>query len=108
MDFASNGGVENKRASYRAHVQWSDEGVNRNIRGPCRPDLGAAQDDLDAMRSLARGMGREEGYAAMEAEAKRRREGKVSKEQGSVKQRDGGRYRRPSVAGSTVALPFRD
>ena len=69
MDFMTFGGVEGKRGSFCAHVQWSDKGVNRHIRGPCRPDQAAAQTDLDTMRCSASGMGREEGYEAMEAEA---------------------------------------
>ena len=42
------------------------------------------------MRSAARGMGRAEGFAAMDAEANRLREGKTPKEHGSVGHFDGG------------------
>ena len=84
MDFTNAGDVEEKRASYRAHVQWKDAGVNRNIRGPVRPDPETAQNDLEKMRSSANGMGREDGFSAIAAEAKRLRDGKAPKEDGSV------------------------
>ena len=84
MDFTKLGGVEGKRYSFCAHVQWSDKGVNRHIRGPCRPDQAAAQTDLDTMRCSASGMGREEGFAAMDAVAKRLREGKAPNAEGTL------------------------
>ena len=67
MDFTNVGGVEVKGASYRAHVVWKDSGVNRNIRGPAWPNEETALQDLQNMRSAARGMGRENGFAALQA-----------------------------------------
>ena len=37
--------------------------------GPRRPDRQAAEEDLLSMRAAASGMGREDGFAAMAAEA---------------------------------------
>ena len=65
-------------------------GVNRNIQGPRRPDEGAAKGDLASMRAAASGVAREEGFAAMDAEANRLEEIKAPKEQGSVEEFDGG------------------
>ena len=128
MDFTSCGALEVKGAVQRAHVQWSDNGAKRNIRGPFRTDQEVAQKDLESMRAAASGMRREDGFSAMEAKAQQLREGKAPREQGSVEEFDGGyradmrwyeggsqrhahgprrRYRRPSVVGGTVALPFR-
>ena len=90
MDFTNIGGVEVKGATYRAHIVWKDSRVNRNIRGPAWPNQEIALLDLQSMRSAARGMGREEGFAAMGAEANRLKEGKAPKEQGSVEEFDGG------------------
>ena len=84
MDFTKIGGVEVKGASYRAHAVWKDSGVNRHIRGPCRPDQEAAQKDLDSMRSAASGREREQGFTAMAKETNRLREDKTPKEEGSV------------------------
>ena len=74
---------------FRARVDYREEGEKRHIPGPWRPDEQAAKDDLVAIRAAASGMGREDGYAAMAAEAKRLREGKPMTEGGCVKQQEG-------------------
>ena len=66
----------------RAHVQWSDNGRNRNIRGPFRLDEEAAKEDLESMRAAASGMSREDGFAAMKVEADRLKAEKALKEEG--------------------------
>ena len=63
--FTNTGGVEEKRASYRAHVQWKDAGMNRNIGGPCQSDQETAQRHFDCMRSATNGVERAEGVVAM-------------------------------------------
>ena len=77
MDFSNAGTTEPAGAGFRAHVTWYDKGANRNIYGPSRTDEDAAKDDLDAMRAAASGMSREDGLAAMDAEAKRLIAGKA-------------------------------
>ena len=74
---------------FRARVQFKEEGTPRHIPGPWRPDEGAAKGDLASMRAAASGMGRDEGVAAMAAEAKRLREGKPMTEGGCVKEQQG-------------------
>ena len=69
MDFSRIGVVEADGAGYCAHAQPRFGRKTRHIRGPCRPDQQAAQVDLDSMREAARGMSREDGYAAMDVEA---------------------------------------
>ena len=76
--------VEADGVTYCACAQPRCGGKKRHIRGPCRPDQQAAQEDLETMRAAASGMGREEGFAAMAAEAKRLSDGKMPKEAGSV------------------------
>ena len=66
-------------------MQYKEEGALRDIPGPWRPDEEAAKGDLVAIRAAARGMGREDGIAAMKAEADRLKAGKAPKEEGSVK-----------------------
>ena len=92
MDFSNVGTSERIGNTFRAHVKLRITGQQRNAYGPRRPDEGAAQGDLESMRAAASGMGREAGFAAMAAEAKRL---------------IAGSYRRPSVVGGTVALPSR-
>ena len=82
MDF-SNAGVTSSLGGgvYRADVQWKDNGVNRHIQGPRRPDEETA---MDFLRAAAIGMSREDGFAAMAAEAERLKAGKAPSKQGSV------------------------
>ena len=110
MNFSNAGTTEPAGDAFRAHVTWYDKGVkrNRNIRGPRRPDEEAAQKDLESIRAVASGMGREDGFAAMATEAKRLCDSKTPKGQGSVTPFGEGCYRRHSVAAGTIALPFRD
>ena len=84
MDFSRIGVVEADGAAYCAHAQRKDGKKNCHIRGPFRPDQQAAQEDLESMRAAASGMGREDGFAAMAAEAKRLIAGKAPKAEGSV------------------------
>ena len=86
MDFSRIGVAEADGAAYCAHAQMRVGGKNRNIRCPYRPDQQAAQEDLESMRAAASGMSREDGFAAMAAEAKRLREGKPMTEGGCVKE----------------------
>ena len=79
MDFSKAGAIERVGNAFRAHVQWYDKGANRHIYGPCRPNDAAAKVDLESMRAAASGMGREDGFAAMAAEAKRLIAGKAPK-----------------------------
>ena len=90
MDFSRAGSVHSLPDAFRARVQWKNYGRPREFYGPRRPDEEAAREDLQSMRSAACGKGREEGFAAMEVEAKRLKEGKVPREQGSVEEFDGG------------------
>ena len=85
MDFTTCGALEAQGGLQRARVQWSDKGAKRHICGPLRPDEDAAKDDLDAMRAVASGLSREDGFAAMAAEAERLKAGKPPSKQGSVK-----------------------
>ena len=55
MDFSKCGALHIKGAVQRAHVQWSDNGKNRNIRGPFRPDKEAAKEDLGYRRRRVAG-----------------------------------------------------
>ena len=79
MDFTRAGYVHSLPDAFRARVKWKDSGRLRECDGPRRPDEEAAKEDLESMRAAASGMSREDGC-----------------------------YRRPSVVGGTVALPFRD
>ena len=85
MDF-SNAGVTRPLGGgvFRAHIQWKEKGAKRHIQGPRRSDEEAAQKDLESMRGATTGLGREDGFAAMAAEAKRLCDSKTPKEQGSV------------------------
>ena len=71
---------------FRAHVQWKGKGrgIKQHIHGPRRPDEDTAKDDLESMRAVANGKSREEGFAAMGAEAKRLRDGKAPMKNGSA------------------------
>ena len=69
MDFSNAGTTELAGDAFRAHVQRNDKGAKRHIYGPNRKDMEAAQHDLESMRAAASGMGREEGFAAMQVEA---------------------------------------
>lgn len=92
MDFSHAGATEPAGVAFRAHVTWYDKGAkrNRNIYGPRRPDEEAAKDDLESMRTAARGMGREDGFRAMDTKAKLLRDDKAPKDQGSMDEVDGG------------------
>ena len=79
------GFIDRDGTAFRAHVQFKEEGTLRHIPGPWRPDEEAAKGDLVSMRAAANGLGREDGFAAMDAEAKRLIAGKASKAEGSVK-----------------------
>ena len=90
MDFSRVGYVHSLPDAFRARAQWKDFGRPRECYGPRRPDEETAQRDLESMRAAASGMGREEGFAALAAEANRLKEGKAPKEQGCVEEFDGG------------------
>ena len=74
MDFCNAGVTEHVGDAFRAHVQWRHHGKQRHAYGPRRQDEEAAKGDLESMRATASGKDREQGFAAMEAEAKRLRE----------------------------------
>ena len=88
MDFSRKGYVQSLPGAFRARAQWTDSGRPRDCNGPRRPDKETAQRDLESMRTTAIGMSREDGFAAMAAEAKRLREGKPMTEGGCVKEID--------------------
>ena len=71
QSLAEIGKTELHKEDYRAHIQFrDDDGLNINIRGPCRVTENQAQKDLEQIRkasSLA--ATREEGIKLMEAEA---------------------------------------
>ena len=92
MDFSNAGVTEPAGAAFRAHVTWYDKGANRNIYGPRRPDEAAAKEDLESLRAAASGMSREDGFAAMKAEADELKAGKAPKEVGFI-DRDGKAFR---------------
>ena len=100
MDFSRAGAVDSLAGAFRARLQWKQDGHLRVAPGPRRPTREAAEEDLESMRAAASGMSREDGFAAVKAEADALKAGKPPKEVGC--------YRRPSVARGTVALPFRD
>ena len=79
MDFSRSGTTERVGASFRAHVQWNDKG-KQHAHGPNRPDEEAAKEDLESMRAAASGKSREDGFAAMKAEADALKAGKPPKE----------------------------
>ena len=89
MDFSRAGCVHSLPDAFRARVKWTDSGRLRECYGPRRPDEGAAKGDLESMRATASGKDREEGFAAMEAEAKRLRESKAKPQGGCVKESEG-------------------
>jgi hypothetical protein len=70
--------------AFRAHVEIMEEGARRHIHGPWRPDEKDAKEDLASMRAAASGKGREDGFAAMDADAKRLIAGRAPKAGGSV------------------------
>ena len=84
MDFSRNSAVEADGTANCAHAQRRGGRKNRHIRGPFRLDQQAAQEDLESMRGAASGMSREEGFAAMEAEANVLKEGKAPRGQGNI------------------------
>jgi hypothetical protein len=88
MDFSNAGTTEPVGAGFRAHVQWNDKGAKRHIHGPNRKDQQAAHEDLESMRTAASGMSREDGFAAMKAEADQLKAGKKPKEVGFVQSAD--------------------
>ena len=94
MDFSNAGITEPAGDAFRAHVTWYDKGVKRkrNSYGPRRPDEEAAKEDLQSMRAAASGMSREDGFAAMKAEADALKAGKPPKEVGII-ERDGNSFR---------------
>ena len=93
MDFSSAGVTEQVDGAFRAHVQRSDKGsTGRHIYGPRRPDEAAAKEDLESLRAAASGMSREDGFAAMKAEADELKAGKPPKEVGFI-DRDGKAFR---------------
>ena len=84
MDFSRAGAVQALSGAFRARVQWKQDGHLCEGPGPRRPQREAAEGDLESMRDAASGMSREEGFAAMEAEATRLREGRAPRDEGSV------------------------
>ena len=84
MDFSRAGYVHSLPDAFRARAKWKDSGRPRECYGPRRPDEEAAKEDFESMRAAASGMGRDDGFAAMGAEAKRLREGKATREQGNI------------------------
>ena len=85
MDLSNAGVTEQVDGAFRAHVQRSDKGsTGRHIHGPRRPNEEAAKEDLESMRAAASGMGREDGFAAMKAEADELKAGKLPKEVGVI------------------------
>ena len=76
-------------AVQRAHVQWSDKGAKRNIYGPFRHNEQGTKEDLESMRAAAHGMDRENGFAAMGAEADRMKACKAPRARGSVEEING-------------------
>ena len=84
MDFSNAGVTEPVDGAFRVHVRWKEKRINRHIYGPRRPDEETAEKDLESMRATATGLGREDGFAAMAAEAKRLCDSKPPKDQGSV------------------------
>ena len=147
MDFSSVGSLEPVDGGFRARFRWNANGSRKPCRGPRRQGEEAAKEDLESMRAAARGKSREDGFAAMKAEADALKAGKPPKEVGFIQNDNNafrarvqfreegakrdipgpwrpeeeaakddlaciraaatGCYRRPSVAGGTVALPFR-
>ena len=85
MDFSNSGATQPLGGGFfRAHVQWKDQSTKRDIQGPRRPDEEAAKEDLESMRAAASGMSREDGFAAMKAEADELKAGKAPKEVGFI------------------------
>ena len=84
MEFSSVGSVQPVDGGFRARVRWSINGSCKLCPGPRRPDEKTAKEDLQHLRASASGMGRQEGFAAIEAEAKLLRDGKTPTEEGSV------------------------
>ena len=85
MNFWNVGSVQRVDGGFRARVRWNANGLLKTCPGPRRPDEDAAKADLQSMRAAASGMGREDGFAAMDAEAKRLIAGKAPKAEGSIK-----------------------
>ena len=52
------GFIERAVDSFRARVQFKEEGTLRHIPGPWRPDEESANEDLESIRAAASGMGR--------------------------------------------------
>ena len=53
MDFSRVGAVEAAHGSFRARVQWKEDGQQRQCRGPCRDYEQTAQEDLESLRETA-------------------------------------------------------
>ena len=108
MDFSNAGTTEPAGAGFRAHVTWYDKGSNRNIYGPSRKDEQVVRENLESMCAAASGMSREDGYAAMKAEADELKAGKPPKEVGYIDANGNAfRYRQRRVAGAPSHVPFR-
>ena len=113
MDFSSVGSVQPVDGGFRARVRLSINGSCKLCPGPRRPDEEAAKEDLESMRAAASGMSREDGCAAMKAEADELKAGKPARELGFIE--GAGKafrahvycYRRPSVAGALSHVPLR-
>ena len=92
MDFSSVGSVQPVDGGFRARVRWSINGSCKICPGPRRQDEETAKEDLESMRAAARGMSREDGFAAMKVEADELKAGKLPKEVGYI-DRDGNVFR---------------
>ena len=84
MDFSRAGVVEALEGVFRARVQCRQDGHKFVCPGPRRPTREAAEEDLESMRAAARGMDREDGFAAMSVEADALKAGKAPKEVGFI------------------------
>ena len=90
MNFVRVGGLEAIGRAFRARVQWKDKGIFRRSYGPWRAERQIAQNDLDSMRAAASGLGRDEGYAAIDSQARLLFEKKPTAQKGAVEQIDDG------------------
>ena len=84
MDFSSVSSLEPVDSGVRARARWNTKGMRKFLRGPRRVCEEAAQQDLDSMREDAKGLSREGGFAAMQAEARRLVDSKAPKAAGFV------------------------
>ena len=100
------GFVERDGNTFRARVQYKEQGVLQHIPGPWRPDEEAAKDDLASMRAAASGMGREDGFAAMKVEADLLKAGKAPEVlQAALRCRGYCRFTLPGLRRAPKALP---